>query len=171
MCKGQTRVQKLDKFSITIPKGIFNNAELRVQGKGDDGIFGGSAGDLFVRIIVAPDKKFKRVDDDLMCTLMVTYPQLVFGSQVELELIDGSKETIKIPKGSPVHHQVIIPGKGFAHLRDKGAGNLIITVECHIPTKLSKEAKEALTTYSELIGTDISDSGSSIGGFFKKFLG
>ena len=171
VCKGQTRVQKLDKFSITIPKGIFNNAELRVQGKGDDGVFGGQAGDLFVRIIVTPDKKFKRIDDDLTCSLMVTYPELVFGSQIEMELIDGSKEIIKIPKGSPVNHQIIIQGKGFAHLRGKGAGNLIITVQCHIPTKLTKEAKETLSKYSDLIGTNVTDSDSSIVGFFKKFLG
>jgi len=170
-CKGQTRIQKLDKFSITIPKGIYNNAELRVQGKGDEGVFGGGAGDLFVRIIVAQDKKFKRIDDDLTCSLMLTYPELVFGCQIDMENIDGVKEAIKVPKSSPVNHKIILPGKGFAHLRGKGAGNLIVTLNCHIPSKLSKEAKDALSTYSEIIGTDINDTDNSIVGFFKKFLG
>lgn len=170
-CKGQSRVQKLDKFSITMPKGIYNNAELRVQGKGDEGVFGGGAGDLFVRIIVTEDKKFKRIDDDLTCSLMLTYPELVFGCQIDMETIDGTKESIKVPKGSPVHHKIIIPGKGFAHLRGKGTGNLIVTLNCHVPTKLSKEAKDALSDYSKIIGTDISDTDTSIVGFFKKFLG
>ena len=124
-----------------------------------------------MHIIVTEDKKFKRIDDNLTCSLMLTYPELVFGCQVEMENIDGTKESIKVPKGSPVNHHVVIPGKGFAHLRGKGSGNLIITLNCHIPTKLSKEAKDALNHYSELVGTDIQDSDTSIAGFFKKFLG
>lgn len=124
-----------------------------------------------MRIVVQEDKKFKRIDDNLTCSLMLTYPELVFGCQIEMENIDGTKETIKVPKGSPINHTIVTAGKGFAHLKAKGAGNLVITLNCHIPTKLSKEAKEALGTYSEIIGTDISDTNTSIAGFFKKFLG
>lgn len=171
-CKGQTRIQMLDSFSVTIPAGIFNGADLRVPGKGDAGIFGGPAGDLLLRIHVLEDKKFKRVEDNLECSVMVTYPELVFGSQIEIENIDGSKEALKIPKGTSVNHKITLPGKGFARIRGKGRGDLIVTIICHIPTKLSNEAKEALKSYSELIGTDVSDSNSgSIAGFFKKFLG
>lgn len=171
-CKGQTRIQMLDTFSVTIPQGIFDGADLRITAKGDAGIFGGPAGDLFVRIHVLEDKKFKRIDDNLECTVLVTYPELVFGSQIDIESIDGSKETLKIPKGTPVNHKITIIGKGFARIRGRGKGDLIVTVQCHIPTKLSSEAKEALKKYSEMIGTDVSDANSnSIAGFFKKFLG
>ena len=170
-CKGQTRVQTLEKFNATIPKGIFDNAELRVAGKGDSGIFGGPAGDLFIKIHIQPDKKFNRRGDDLHCSVMLTYPQLVLGSQVEIESIDGSKHTIKIPKGCAVGHQITITGKGFESLRTKRTGNLVITTECHIPKKLSNEAKDALKKYSDIIGTDVNDADSSIVGFFKKFLG
>ncbi len=171
-CKGQTRVQFLDTFNVTIPQGIFDGADLRISNKGDAGIFGGPAGDLFLRIHVAEDKKFKRVDDNLECTVMVTYPELVFGCQIEIESIDGTKETIKIPKGSPVNYKVTLPGKGFAQIRSKARGNLVVTIQCHIPTKLSSEAKEVLKKYSELIGTEVTDTQTgTIAGFFKKFLG
>ena len=171
-CKGQTRVQKLDTFEVNIPAGIFDGAELRVAGKGDAGIFGGPAGDLIIRVTILADKKFKRIDNHLACNVMVSYPELVFGCQVEIESIDGSKETIKIPKGTPVNHTITIAGRGFPHLRSKGRGNVIITILCHIPTSLSNEAKDALKKYSELIGTQITDTtNGSIAGFFKKFLG
>lgn len=170
-CKGQTRIQKLDSFTVNIPKGIFNGAELRVPGKGDAGVFGGPAGDLLIRINVTADKKFQRDGDDLLCNVMVTYPELVFGSQVEFESIDGEKESIKIPAGSQVGFKVVIQKKGFSKLRGAGRGNLIVTLQCHIPKKLSKEAHEALKKYSDIIGTDISDADNSIIGFFKKFLG
>lgn len=170
-CNGQCRIKKYDKFSVNIPKGIFDRAELRISEKGDAGIYGGPAGDLFLLIRVLPDKKFKRVDDDLIGTVLLTYPQLVLGSQVEIERIDGVKETIKIPKGCAVGEKIVLPGKGFAHLRGSGAGNMVIITQCHIPKKLSPEAKKALTDYSKMIGTDAKNEEGLISGFFKKFLG
>jgi len=172
VCKGKSRVQKFDKFTVNMPKGIFDGAELRVPGKGDAGIFGGQSGDLFLHIHITPDQKFKRIEDDLVCTVLLTYPQLVLGSQLEIENIDGIKESIKIPKGCPVGEKIIIAGKGFARLRGRGNGNLVIITNCHIPKKLSPEAKEALTNYSELIGTSVDSSREGgITSFFKKFLG
>ena len=170
-CNGQTRVQKYDKFSINIPKGVFDNAELRIADKGDAGIFGGPSGDLYVKVSVTPDKKFKRVGDNLESNIMLTYPQLALGAQVEIENIDESKETIKIPKGCPVGEKISIPKKGFFNLRSKNYGNFVIITQCHIPKKLSPVAKNLLKEYSDEVGTDVKDQGNSILGFFKKFLG
>lgn len=170
-CSGQSRVQKYEKLTVTIPKGIYNDADLRLSGKGDAGVFGGPAGDLFLRVKVTPDKTFKRVNDNLECTVMLTYPQLVLGAQVEVEHIDGSKHTIKVPKGSPVGHEIRLSGKGFADLRGRGAGDWIITTQCNIPKKLSQEAHDALMNYSDIIGTTPNDGDGMLTAFFKKFLG
>jgi len=170
-CSGQSRIQKYDKFTVNIPKGIFENAELRISGKGDAGIYGGLAGDLFLQIHVAPDKIFKRFQDDILVNVMLTYPQLVFGSQVEIKNIDDTKITIKIPKGCPVGKEIIVSGKGFQKLRSKGKGNLVVVTQCHIPKKLSTESKKKLEEYATLIGDKPEDETGSIAGFFKKFLG
>lgn len=171
-CNGQSRIQQFDKFNVTIPDGVFDGAELRITGKGDAGVHGGPAGDLFVKVTVKADAKFKRVKDDLVCNVMLTYPQLVLGCQIEIESIDKSIHTVKIPKGCPVGEQIIIPGKGFKKLRSTVAGNLVIITQCAIPKKVSADEKKKLTEYSELIGTDVkhNDSGT-ISGFFKRFLG
>lgn len=169
-CGGQSRVQKMDKFTVNIPAGVYQHAELRISGKGDAGVFGGAAGDLFLRIRIKPDPNFRRHEDDLECNLMLTYPQLVLGAQVEIETIDGQKETIKIPKGCPVGERIVIAGKGFPRLRGKGAGSLVIITQCHIPKKLSSETKEALTNYAEKLEAPQNCDGY-IMGFFKKFLG
>jgi len=171
ICKGQSRIQKFDKFTVTIPKGIFDGAELRISGKGDAGVYGGQSGDLFIRVTVLPDKTFSRIDDDLVCTIMLTYPQLVLGSQIDIESIDGTKETIKVPKGCPVGEKIIVAGKGFQRLRNKSYGNLIVITNCHIPKKLSTDAKKLLVDYSEQIGTSTDNHEGSIRSFFKKFLG
>lgn len=170
VCGGQSRKQKLEKLTVTIPKGIFNEAELRIAAKGDAGVYGGPTGDLFVRVEVMPDKNFKRVSDDLECVVMVTYPQLVFGCQLEINSIDGSKHTIKVPKACPVGQRIVVADKGFVNVRTKKIGNLVVITQCDIPSKLSNESKELLKQYSESIGTTTSSEGG-ITGFFKKFLG
>ncbi|MFA6065822.1 MAG: molecular chaperone DnaJ [Candidatus Babeliaceae bacterium] len=170
-CKGQCRIQQYDTFTINIPKGIYDGADLRVTEKGDAGIFGGEAGDLFIKIRVMPHKHFKRTDDDLEGTITLTYPQLVFGAHMEIESLDGSKESIKIPQGCPVGEKIIIPGKGFNKIRGKSRGNLVITTVCDIPKKLSADAEKSLRDYSDHIGTKTDNRQGTISGFFKKFLG
>ena len=51
-CKGQSRTQKYDKFTVTIPAGAYDGAELRIAEKGDAGVYGGRPGDLFLKLKV-----------------------------------------------------------------------------------------------------------------------
>ena len=170
-CHGQSRVQKYDTISVSIPKGIYNGTVMRVGSAGDAGVYGGPAGDLLLNVTVAASKRFKRVNDDLECTVAVTYPELVFGAYIDIENIDGTKESIKINRGCPVGERITVKGKGFTRLRSSGRGNLVVTTTCNIPTNLSTEAEQTLRTYSEQIGTKTEGNDGIIAGFFKKFLG
>ncbi len=169
-CNGQCRTQKYEKFTITIPEGIEQDSELRVAKKGDAGVYGGPSGDLFVKIKILPDKKFKRVGNDLVCNILLTYPQLVFGCQIEIESINGVKELLKIPKGCPVSEKIVVSGKGFNSPRSAYRGNLVAITQCQIPKKISAQAKELLMSYAQY--ADVAEEAdNSILGFFKKFLG
>ncbi|MGB8468247.1 MAG: molecular chaperone DnaJ [Candidatus Babeliales bacterium] len=170
-CGGQSRIQKLEKMSPNIPRGIFDGAELRVSGMGDSGVFGGEAGDLYLKITVQPDKQFRRDGDNLETTLLLTYAQLVFGCQLEIENIDGTKETIKVPKGTRVGETIIIASKGFYRINSTKRGNLVIITNCYIPTSLDTTAQEKLKEYATLTGDSVSEPEGGITGFFKKFLG
>lgn len=170
-CAGKSRVQKYDKFTINIPKGIYHGAELRVAEKGDAGVYKGPSGDLLLQIKVKEDAHFTRQGDNLTCFVMLTYPQLTFGCQIDIENIDGTKHTIKIPKGCPVGEKITITGEGFYKIRGKTRGNLIVVTQCFIPQKLSAEAKKALQEYSDLTGTQTQEAHGSIASFFRKFLG
>lgn len=171
-CKGQSRKQEFERFSVNIPAGIFDGAELRIAQKGDAGLYGGPAGDLYIKIKISSDKKFQRIENDLVCHLMLTYPQLVLGCQMEIENIDGTKITIKIPKGCSVGEKIMVAGKGFTKLKGFGTGNLVIITECHIPKKISPEQKDVIDLLSTKLGTDVSDNHDGfIRSIFKKFLG
>jgi molecular chaperone DnaJ len=170
-CKGQSRRKEQEMVTVSIPKGIFQDADIRVTGKGDAGVYGGPSGDLYLHIKIEPDKRFHREGDNLVCSVMLTYPQLVFGCQINIELIDGTEESIKIPKGCSVGEQIMFAGKGFAKLRTVGSGNLIVITQCQIPKKLNDQSKNLLKNYSESIGTETKNEDGFISSFFKKFLG
>lgn len=167
-CRGQTRIQKHEKLSVTIPAGIYHNAELRISEKGDAGIFNGEAGDLYLGVTIQPDPLFSRDGDDLIISANFSYPQLVLGGQIEVELPDNTKEVVKIPKGCPAGKLLRIPGKGFAKLHERGRGNLIVVAHCDIPTKLSEDAKQALLVYAEKL--DVHNKNAGFSGFFKKLF-
>ena len=169
-CRGQSRTQKYDRLNISIPSGIYDQAKLRIPSKGDAGVFGGSPGDLYLVVEVKTDKNFYRRNDDLVTKIFLTYPQLVIGCQIEISNIDESLQAIKIPKGCPVGKEIIIPGKGFACLRGRGRGNLIVITQCDIPTKLDDESKKLLLEYDKKLEDQKKNPGG-ITGFFKKFLG
>ena len=170
-CRGQSRVQQHEKLSVAVPAGIPDGAELRLTGKGDAGVFGGTYGDLYVTVDVIPDKVFSRVGNDLVTTLTLTFPQLVLGCQIEIENIDGTREMLRIPKGCPVNKQIIVEGKGFAKLRGAGRGNLVVVTNCDIPTKISEETRAAVLALVDKLDKDHKDRSGGISGFFKRFLG
>lgn len=171
-CRGQTRIQQHARETLPIPAGIAHGMVMRIPGKGDAGIFGGQAGDVLVEVHVQPDKNYARRELDLVGTINLTYPQLVLGAQIDVELLDGSTETVKIPKGCPVGKEIKIAGKGFANLRgSKTKGSLVFVAQCDIPTSLSDASKAALLAYAEKLGNDGQNKTGGISGFFKKFLG
>ncbi len=167
-CKGHSRIRKHDRFSVNIPAGIYDQAELRITGKGDAGIYGGKSGNLILKITIKADPTYTREDNDLISSITLTYPQLVFGCQVEVVSIDGSKETIRIPKGCSVGEKIIIDNKGFPHLQSSKRGDFIVITQCFIPKKISTEARKVLMEYNELVNNEQPSGG--LLSFFKKFL-
>jgi molecular chaperone DnaJ len=167
-CSGQSRIQHHDKLVVTIPAGIFDQAELRIPGKGDAGVFKGQVGDLYLTIHVKSHDKFFRRDDDLVYVVSLDYPQLVLGCHLEIENLDKKKIMVKIPKGCFVGKEIILPGKGFSSLRGKGTGNFVVQTNCDIPQKLDLETKNSLIQYAENLEQHNKNFGSGFTGFFKK---
>ena len=166
-CRGQSRMQKYETLSVTIPAGVYDQADLRITGKGDAGMYGGRSGSLFIKVNVTPSDSFHRVKNDLVGSLKLTYPQLVLGCQIEVESIDGSRHTIRVPRGCPIGKEITIAEKGFPDIKTKRRGRLVFVTSCDIPKKISKEAKEALMEYNKAVQHEE----SGIISFFKRFLG
>ena len=150
-CGGSGQQQVDRKVGVKIPPGVDTGTRLRIAGEGEKGAAGASAGDLYVVIQVQPHDKFQRLEDDLHCEIDVDVVTAVLGGLVDVPLIDGSAEKIKLPAGIQPGEQVRIRGRGAPHLSGSGRGDQFAHVKVIVPKKLSAEQR---TLFEQLAATE-----------------
>ena len=140
-CGGSGAERRTRTLHVKIPAGVRNGARIRLAGKGEPGLAGGSAGDLYVKIAVKPHPVFGRRGDDLTLDLPITYPEATLGAQVEVPTMNGPV-TLKVPAGTPSGKTFRVKGRGAP--KKGGHGDLLAKVKVDVPEKVSKEEKELL---------------------------
>lgn len=142
-CKGKGQIQGYEKVKITIPAGIKDSQTLELGGKGEEGQKSGPAGNLYITIHVSKHKYFKRKNDNLIYSLPLSFTQAALGDEIEIPTLNG-KIILTIPAGTQTGKIFVVDGKGFPHLNQQGAGDLLIPVKIITPTKLTKKEKALL---------------------------
>jgi molecular chaperone DnaJ len=135
---GRTRLEKV--LGIKIPAGVEDGMRLRVNGEGDAGNNGGGPGDLYVVLRVREHPYFERRGNDLYCTIPISIPQAVLGTELKVPTLRGH-ERLRIPEGTQTGSVFRIRGKGLPSLDGRGQGDLYVNVGVVIPTKLSREQR------------------------------
>jgi len=152
-CRGTGLAEKLRSISIKVPPGIDNGFQLRLRGQGETPPRGGSPGDLYVVIHLAPHPYFKRRGDDLLYSLTVSFPQAALGSEVSVPTLDGNAN-VKVRSGTQPGEIIKLKGKGMPRFKAYGRGDLLVRVDVSIPEKLTQKQKTLLEQLaSELDGT------------------
>jgi molecular chaperone DnaJ len=129
-----------EQLSFDIPKGIMDGESLRVSGKGNS-IKNGVDGELFINIIEKSHDKFVRKGLDIHQRVNLPYKNLVLGSPIEVDTIDG-KIRMNVKEGTQVGTMLRIPQKGF--IRDNQKGDMIVEVWLDIPKEISDKEKDII---------------------------
>ena len=131
---------KMKTFTVSIPQGIRDGEKIRLIGQGKPGINGGKNGDLFIKINIKNDKKFKLQGSDMYTDLLITPWEAALGTRVNIQSIDEETK-VYIPQGIESGEKIRIPGKGYKD--GKGSrGDLIAEVRILVPKKLTTEEKK-----------------------------
>lgn len=146
-CGGRGFVRALTKFTINIPAGVDKDSSLRKRGYGQ-AVQGGEPGDLYVYFQIEPHKLLRREDRDLYVTVPISYRTAVLGGKI---LVPGVDDTITytVPEGTKSGTRFCIKGKGVKTVN--GTGNLYVTVEIDIPSKLSRDQSKKLKDYEDSV--------------------
>ncbi len=163
-CGGTGAVRKRKTIKINIPAGIDHGQTISLRGQGNAGKNGGSAGDLLITVMVQPDEVFRREGVDVFCEAPITFAQATLGATLEIPTIDG-KVKYDLPEGTQTGSVFRLRGKGIPVLNGRGRGDQYVTVNVETPRNLTREQKEALRTFSDMLGESNYEKRKS---FFKK---
>jgi molecular chaperone DnaJ len=145
-CRGTGGVTKTRTLNVRIPAGVADGQRIRLAERGEPGERGGPAGDLIVLIKVRPDKLFGRTGDDLTLTVPVTFAEAALGADLRVPTLDGVV-TVRVPPGTPSGRTLRVRGKGVARKNGR-VGDLLVTVDVHVPAELPAEARKALEEFA-----------------------
>jgi molecular chaperone DnaJ len=150
-CHGEGRVRQEKVLGLKIPAGVDDGTRLRVTGEGEAGARGAPPGDLYVVLRVREHPIFDRRGNDLYCTIPVSIAQAALGTELKVPTLEGKAERLRLPEATQPGSVFRIRGRGVPSVDGGGQGDLYVTVQVVIPTRLSREQKHAL----EILGNGI----------------
>jgi len=145
-CRGTGSRRRTRSFQVKIPAGLQGGARIKLAGRGEPGPAGAPAGDLYVRVHVRPHRFFGRRGSDLLVDLPVSFSEAALGANVQVPTLNGPV-IMKVPAGTPSGKTFRLKGKGVP--RKGGHGDLLVTAEIEVPSKLSKKERELLQQLDE----------------------
>ena len=129
---------------VKIPAGVTEGSQIRLAGQGGAGQHGGAAGDLYLRVRLAPHPQVRRDGKDLYLDLPVTVPEAALGADVTLPTFEGPVR-LKVPAGAQSGTRLRLRGKGVPDLRGGTRGDLYAVVKIVLPEpseRLDRAARE-----------------------------
>jgi molecular chaperone DnaJ len=149
-CAGQGLVTVDRSLTVDVPPGVEDGTRLRLSGRGGAGERGAPAGDVYIEVRVEGDDRFQRDGSDLHYRADVGITEAVFGTALEIPLVDGKVEELVVPSGTQPETVFRLPKRGMPRLQRRGKGDLFVHIEVAIPDDLSAEQEETLRRYGEL---------------------
>jgi len=124
------------RLRVNFPKGVRAGQTIRVPGQGGAGVGSGPAGDLMLRVEIAPHARFRLEGRDLVTTLDVSPWEAALGGEAELATLDGTVR-VRIPAGTSSGRKIRVRGRGFPAGKGEAAGDLIAELRVVLPAELS----------------------------------
>jgi curved DNA-binding protein len=129
--------------SVKIPPGVRSGQRIRLAGRGMGGSDGGERGDLYLRLEVLPDPRFRVEGSDLYTPLAVTPWEAALGAEAQVETPEGSVR-VRVPPGSSTGRKIRLRGHGLPRQESaqRERGDLYAEIKVVVPDPLSDRERE-----------------------------
>ena len=136
---------------VRIPAGVGEGSRVRVAGEGGQGTGGAKAGDLYLRIRIAPHSRFERKGKDLYTHVPVPLTTAVLGGEVDVKTLGGKSLRLRIPPATQNGQVFRLKGHGMPAVSNKDeVGDLYATVDVELPKHLTPEERAHFEALREL---------------------
>jgi molecular chaperone DnaJ len=144
-CNGKGKIREKSTVVVEIPKGVEDGVTIRYRNMGE---YAEQYGDLYVRIRVKPHPHFTRQGNDILATAVISLPEAVLGTEIEVPTLDG-KETVTVPPSTQYNDEIRLKRKGLS-TGLFGKGDQIVRIQVRIPKNLSAEERKLYTKLRNL---------------------
>ena len=155
-CRGTGVEMRAREVNVRIPAGVDDAQRIRLKGRGGPGRNGGPAGDLIVSCRVTPHAVFGRDSLQLTLRLPITFAEAVLGADIDVPTLDGSLVKLRLKPGTQSGSRHRIKGKGITAA--KSIGDLIVTVDVVVPTKLNDQQQQAVNDFATATTESVRDA-------------
>ncbi len=150
VCGGEGTVTRTEPIEIRIKPGTRDGQRIRLAGKGNAGVRGGAAGDLYVIVRVEDHPIFHREGDNIYLTVPVTCSEAALGAKIDVPTIDGRAQ-LKIPPGTQCGQKLRLRGKGVPSPTREGVrGDEIVEIKITVPMPRDERTKELFREIAKL---------------------
>ena len=139
-CGGSGQVAKTETYQVKIPAGVTEGQRLRIAGRGEAGVGGGSAGDLYLRVRLARHPDFKVEDHNLIYEAEVAPWEAVLGASISVPTLNGHVN-IKVPPGTQNGQKLRVRGRGLPQ-RGGASGDLIVETRIEVPKQVTDSERK-----------------------------
>jgi molecular chaperone DnaJ len=149
-CHGEGVVSKTEPMEVRIKPGTRDGQRIRIPGKGNAGIHGGSSGDLYAIIRAESHPIFRRDGDDIYLTVPVSATEAALGAKIEVPTIDG-RALLKIPPGTQSGQKLRLREKGVpSATKEDTRGDEIVEITVTVTMPRDERTKELLRELAKL---------------------
>ena len=143
---------------VKIPAGATEGLRVRIAGKGEPGLGGAAAGDLYLIVSVKPHPLFERDGDDLRVKVATPLYTALLGGEVMVPTPKGSQLALKVPPETANGQRIRLAGQGMPHLNGSGRGDLFAEVTVQLPKNLTSREKDLFAELARARGAASSAS-------------
>jgi curved DNA-binding protein len=140
VCGGTGQVSKTNTYQVKIPPGVSEGQRLRVAGRGEAGLGGAAAGDLYLRVRFAKHPDFEVEGHNLIYEAELAPWEAVLGASITVPTLNG-RVNIKIPPGTHGGQKLRVRGRGLPE-RGAGSGDLIVVTRIEVPSQVTEPERK-----------------------------
>jgi molecular chaperone DnaJ len=153
-CGGAGQESRSETVMVSIPAGIGNGDRVRVAAKGNAGLRGGTPGDLYITVHVAPHALYRRDGDDLHMVVPIAVHEAALGARLDIPTPDGGAR-LRVPPGTQSGQRFRLRERGVPSTRDGRRGDLVVEVRLMLPKLLDERSKELLREFGKINGESV----------------
>jgi len=162
-CNGEGIIRGEEIVKIDVPAGISEDMQMTLRGKGQAARRGGIPGDLIVTFKEVPHSHLIRENNNLVYSLLLSVPEAILGTQVEIPTVDGHVK-IKTEPGIQPGKILRLKNKGLPTYGSSRIGDMLVKVNVFIPKALTRDEKKMIQKLKESTNFDAKSNRS----FFDK---